>query len=345
MGQASPPALGLGAGCSMNPLASGVQNLGRLIAQPAVWSLPFSVPGSPGNNHRDSFLLCSASAPACPPVPAPAASCLLTSKPFYTGSFRGPGWQEPPCPVSLWLCRTRAQGRGPCGPPRPPVMSELAEPESGGQPSSGPVAEVGRCAQAWATCLPALPAHPGPAACCQHLPACLLEALQEPRAMYPSLRQPTIFLECPCDYVKPGQVQRRHGIIIWEQRSGVHDQEEVGTDDELGALRWPPPEVISPEAPGMPIAGTPPPHTTPGPALHWDSALRGWDLGWELFLHSVCPWAVLRGLCSLLKMYWIRKAQHAAARGLALAEEWAPVPGWILLWPWGTGAGREAPGK
>lgn len=70
MGQASPPALGLGAGCSMNPLASVVQNLGRLIAQPAVWSLPFSVPGSPGNNHRDSFLLCS-------PQPLHALLCLL----------------------------------------------------------------------------------------------------------------------------------------------------------------------------------------------------------------------------------------------------------------------------
>lgn len=31
-------------------------------------------------------------------------------------------------------------------------------------------------------------------------------------------------------------------------------------------------------------------------------------------LHAVGPWAVLRGLCSLLKMYLIRKVQRPAVR-------------------------------
>ena len=73
------------------------------------------------------------------------------------------------------------------------------------------------------------------------------------------------------------------------------------------------------------------------------AAPRGWDLGaGPYFRKAVCPRALLCGICSLPKMYSIRKVQPTAVQGPARGEE-RQFRGGSSWWPWGREGWRERP--
>lgn len=169
------------------------------------------------------------------------------------------GEKEPPCTGNQWLPGTH----GPCGPRRPPILGELAEPGSWASPLLRPGV------------LPTFPAHPRPQS-----PACWpLPSL--PRgvpgvqcwhlAKHLSLRQPTFSRGSPVCW----SLDKCRGDMGWPFRSSGLETTSWWKwgDHVLGAPRW-----VSAEDPRTPVVAR---RRCPSPAFVGHCLSRG-SVAWAL---------------------------------------------------------------